>query len=382
MNSLERSLPPTGHGPLDAFAARQFLLERDAYTSFLELICAEIDSTVGYLHLYDESSETLALNVWTGDVQSRCRTATDGHYPLQRAGIWADCIRKRAVQVHNDYPLQASRNLPEGHVSLHNHASFPVWEGQRIAAVLGIGDVLGGFDEQRVDHIERMLRLGWPVLQDRLLNVRMRRLADLEHYSHVSPYTVLRGMVRAISSALELRDAYTAHHQQNVAFLSERIARAVGLTEFECTGVEFGAALHDIGKLALPSSLLAKPGAVSPVELQQLQTHSEVGAGLLKHLELPWPLKDMIEQHHERLDGSGYPAGLARADICEGARIIAIADTYDAMSSDRPYRRARGTRAALAALEEGSGALFDSYLVNAFLRVAGDDPTFEGRYAA
>ena len=373
-------MPPTGHSALDAFACSRFLVERDAYVRFVELVCAELGSEVGYLHLYDEGSQTLALNVWTTAAQVYCRTVYDGHYPLRQAGIWADSIRERRAVVHNDYAAAATHGLPEGHVRLRNHASFPVREGQRIVAVLGIGEVDGGFDDDRVARVEQLLRYGWPVLQNRLLDVRIRQLTAYDRYAHTSPYAVLKGMIAAIAGALELRDEYTAHHQQNVACVCERLALAVGLSEFERTGLEFGALLHDIGKLALPSSLLTRPGGVNGNELALLQTHSDVGADLLRHLDLPWPLVDMIAQHHERLDGSGYPRGLVRDQICEEARIIAIADTYDAMVCDRPYRRAPGFDAAITVISAGRGSLFDPPLVDAFLRLAREDPAFGGRY--
>jgi putative nucleotidyltransferase with HDIG domain len=201
-----------------------------------------------------------------------------------------------------------------------------------------------------------------------------------ENTSDAAPFVLLEGMVRAITSTLELRDGSAVDHQQNVAYLAECIAEEIAMPKFERSGLVIAASLHDIGKIALPPAILGKPGRVSKAERVVVQTHCEIGADLFKHLDLPWPITDMILQHHERLDGSGYPQRLKRDAICEGARIIAIADTYDAMSSDRPYRRAKGTRAAIEALREGRDQLYDSDLVDAFLRLALDDPSFAGRY--
>jgi putative nucleotidyltransferase with HDIG domain len=193
---------------------------------------------------------------------------------------------------------------------------------------------------------------------------------------------VLESVIRAIAGAMEVREQHSAHHQQNVAHLCDCIAREIGMSDFERRGLAIGASIHDIGKLTVPAKLLVKAGGVSEEEFGVLQTHAEVGADLFRKLQLPWPIVDMIAQHHERLDGSGYPRHLRRDDICEGARIIAIADTYDAMASDRPYRRARGTQQALEALRAGRGRQFDAHLVDAFLRCASADPGFGGRYRA
>ena len=182
----------------------------------------------------------------------------------------------------------------------------------------------------------------------------------------------LGSAVRAIASAAELRDPYTAGHQERVACLTRSIAEALSLSQEEIGGIEMAAAIHDIGKIAVPAEILTRPGRLGPNELALVQQHAQAGHDIVAGIEFPWPVPQMILQHHERLDGSGYPAGLRGDEIILGARIIAVADVVDAMSTHRPYRAALGLETALAVLRDGAGVLFDPLIVDACLRAVDD----------
>ncbi len=175
--------------------------------------------------------------------------------------------------------------------------------------------------------------------------------------------------VNAIASAAESRDPYTAGHQRRVAELSVAIAVEIGLEPDEIAGIRIAAKIHDIGKLSMPSEILSKPGRLKPTELALLEEHARAGSEIVQGIDFPWPIADMILQHHERIDGSGYPQGLVGSEILLQAQIIAVADVVEAMSSDRPYRASKGLEAALSEIEQRRGTLFDAKIVDACLRL-------------
>ena len=179
----------------------------------------------------------------------------------------------------------------------------------------------------------------------------------------------LSDAVEAMARAMAKRDPYTAGHQDRVAELSAALARELGLDTEQARGLHMGAGIHDVGKIYVPSEILNRPGRLSAAEMAIIHAHCEVGHDIVKHIEFPWPVADIILQHHERLDGSGYPQGLKGQEICLEARILAVADTVEAMSSYRPYRPSLGIDAALAEIERNRGRLYDSDVVGACLNL-------------
>jgi PAS domain S-box-containing protein/putative nucleotidyltransferase with HDIG domain len=158
----------------------------------------------------------------------------------------------------------------------------------------------------------------------------------------------------------ELRDPYTAGHQKRVAELAARIAQELGMSDLEVADIRVAALLHDIGKAAVPTELLGKPGLISPVELDLIKGHAEAGYRIAVSANLEEPIPELIHQHHERCDGSGYPRGLVGDQILSGAKVLAVADVVEAIVSHRPYRPALGIDAALAEIERGAGRLYDA----------------------
>lgn len=188
------------------------------------------------------------------------------------------------------------------------------------------------------------------------------RAAYLERLRKVAVDTV-----QAISAIVELRDPYTAGHQKRVAQLAAAISRELGLPEERIEGIRFGSLIHDIGKIYVPAEFLNRPGQLTDLELQVIKTHTRAGYAIVKDIDFPWPVAQMIHQHHELLDGSGYPLGLKGSEIILEARILAVADVLEAMVSHRPYRPARGLDVALAELEGSRGKLYDEAAVRACL---------------
>lgn len=207
--------------------------------------------------------------------------------------------------------------------------------------------------------------------------LRLRTQVEREHYRQRLE-GAFASLVGALAAAAELRDPYTAGHQRRVAELASAIARRLGLPTDEVTGIEIAASLHDIGKLAVPAEILTKPTRLSDPEMAIIQEHPAAGAEILRRVSLPWPVQDMIRQHHERLDGSGYPDGLAADEILLGSRILAVADVYEAMQSHRPYRPSRGDGPAREELRRSSGVAYDAAVVEVCFEVLDSGFRFEG----
>jgi PAS domain S-box-containing protein/putative nucleotidyltransferase with HDIG domain len=176
---------------------------------------------------------------------------------------------------------------------------------------------------------------------------------------------VLNKAVHALAAIVEARDPYTAGHEINVARISVAIARQLGLTEQQIDGLELAATIHDIGKISVPAEILSKPTQLSDVEYELVKEHARRGADFVRDIDFDRPIATIIEQHHERIDGSGYPDGLRGDDILIEARIIGAADTLEAIASHRPYRPGRGLDRAIETLQQGRGKTFDADVVDA-----------------
>jgi len=177
----------------------------------------------------------------------------------------------------------------------------------------------------------------------------------------------LHGTVGVLAQTTELRDPYTAGHQRRVASLANAAGARMGLSAHELEGLHIAGLLHDIGKLSIPAEILSKPAALTELEFSLIRAHPKTAYDLLKEIQFPWPVADAVLQHHERLDGSGYPSGLSGDEIVVEARVLAVADVVEAMASHRPYRPALGLDAALDEIERGRGISYDPQAVDACL---------------
>jgi HD-GYP domain-containing protein (c-di-GMP phosphodiesterase class II) len=170
---------------------------------------------------------------------------------------------------------------------------------------------------------------------------------------------VLNRTVEAIATLHEKRDPYTAGHQRRVAQLACAIAREMGFTDEQICGIRITGEVHDIGKIAVPGDILSKPGKLSAEEFSIVKTHPQVAYDILRNLDFPWPVAETVLQHHERLNGSGYPKGISGKDIILEARILCVADVIESMVSHRPYRPALGKEKALYEIMQNRGILYD-----------------------
>lgn len=199
-------------------------------------------------------------------------------------------------------------------------------------------------------------------------NVALRKQAEADlHRSMAELRATFRQTVRALASMAEKRDPYTAGHQQRVARLAWAIGKGLGLSDDALEGIEMAGTLHDVGKVYVPAEILSKPARLSHLEMAIMKGHPEVGFEILREVNFPWPVARAVLEHHERLDGSGYPGGLHGPDICLEARILAVADVVEAMSSHRPYRAAVGLPLALEEIRSGRGRIYDAGVVDACL---------------
>jgi putative nucleotidyltransferase with HDIG domain len=179
----------------------------------------------------------------------------------------------------------------------------------------------------------------------------------------------LEGSIYAMASAVETRDPYTAGHQHRVADLANAIAREMGLSAERIQGVRMAGVIHDVGKIAIPAEILSKPGRINEIEFALIKTHPQVGYDILKNIAFPWPIVQIVLQHHERVDGSGYPSGLNADAILLEAKILGVADVVEAMASHRPYRPALGIEKALEEIADKKGRLYDPEVAKACLRL-------------
>jgi PAS domain S-box-containing protein len=187
----------------------------------------------------------------------------------------------------------------------------------------------------------------------------------------------LEETVQAIAATIEMRDPYTAGHQRRVAALARSIAEAMRLPADVVHGIYLTASIHDIGKIHIPAEILSYPGKLGDIEFALIKGHAQAGYEILKNVEFPWPVAQMVYQHHERIDGSGYPRGLRGEEIMLGARIVCVADVVESMASYRPYRPALGVKKALTEIRKNRGRLYDAVVVDTCLKLFKEGFHFE-----
>jgi len=197
----------------------------------------------------------------------------------------------------------------------------------------------------------------------------LRKTGEQIEHSREQLHKTVRGIVAAMARIIEMRDPYTSGHQERVAKLAVAIAGEMGMSEEQLEGIEIAAKIHDIGKVYVPMEILSKPGTLTAIERQIIQTHAQGSYDMLKAVEFPWPIAEISLQHHERLDGSGYPRGLKGDEICIDARILMVADVVEAMASPRPYRSSLGIEAALQEISDKAGVLYDDVVAATCLRL-------------
>ena len=273
--------------------------------------------------------------------------------------------------------LEQERLLQAG---IHSYVTVPLCARDELIGSLNVGFSTPDetTDEAVQAAIELANQLAIALQQAQLLQDVERHAEALEQHveelseakaeleaSYFKLSRALSQTVEALAAAAEVRDPYTAGHQRRVTELAVAIAEALDLDETRIEGLRVAGLMHDIGKLAIPAELLSKPSRLTEAEYGLIRGHPDTARAILGTVEFPWPIPDIVTQHHERLDGSGYPKGLKEEEILLEARILAVADVVEAMSSHRPYRPALGIEEALAEIRNGAGVRFDASVVEA-----------------
>jgi len=322
-------------------------------------------ATVVYLE--DDPEKSLTPVAWAGYRRQRYwvqglswGTTENGNFPTALA------VRKGKTQICREigesayYDPWRKAAAARGYVSC---IALPLFENGRVFGVLSIyATEPESFDKDEVHLLEELAN----DLAYGILNLRTRA-AHEQHEALLRDS--LEQSIQAIAATVESRDPYTAGHQKRVAELSTAIGREMGLDDEHLRALGFAGIIHDLGKIHIPAEILSKPGQLSDIEYKLIQTHPEAGYDIVKDIRFPWPIAQIILQHHERLDGSGYPNGLKGDAILLEAKIIAVADTVDAIASHRPYRSARGIDVAMRELKNGSGSAFEPAVVDACIRL-------------
>jgi len=327
---------------------------------------------VGYLE-YDEA-RTIRIVAKNG--------FEDGY--LERAAIvWSDTERGRGptgvaarsgkTQVVQNF-LTDDRITPwRKEAEKRGYAAsicLPLMLDNRVFGVLtiysGYADI---FTKEEVKLLEEMA--GDLAFGVKTLRIRHERdMAQLQIKEQLAKLEAnLEDTVEAISTIVELRDPYTAGHEHRVAELAATIAREMGLTDEQIKGTHLGGMVHDLGKIQVPAEILSTPRRLSEIEYKLVQYHPQAGYDILKDIDFPWPIAQMVLQHHERQDGSGYPQGLKGEAILLEARILCVADVVEAMASHRPYRAGLGIDRALAEIKRGRDTIYDPDVADACLKV-------------
>ncbi len=273
---------------------------------------------------------------------------------------------------------------PEDLIGKHLKKTTPVSELPRAMKVLKSilsGKVINNFKINQLDANGKTVTVeinGTPVRKDGKIiamegvmrDITERNRAEEEAKHNMDKLVnAMENTIGAIAMIIEMRDPYTAGHQRRVTQLACAIAKEIGLSGDQITGLRLAGLIHDIGKVRVPAEILTNPDGLSEAEFTMIKMHPVLGYEILKTMDLPWPIAHIVHQHHERMDGSGYPSGLSAKDIILEARVLAVADVVEAISSHRPYRSALGIDKALDEISQKRGILYDAKVVDACLKL-------------
>jgi len=304
--------------------------------------------------------------------------------PIEEVGTYRKVVREKKTVFVEDVeelvrellpgPLKRFARQIVRIIKIPKALDAPLIVGDEVIGVLAVqSDDLTAEDMPAIIAFAHQMGASWRKAQ--LVEDLERSLAEVERGREELQRTteVLRrtlgGTIRAMAMTVETRDPYTAGHQRRVADLARAIATEMGLPKEQVEGIRMAATIHDIGKITVPTDILNKPAKLSEHEFGIVRGHPKVGHDVLKTIEFPWPIAQMIFQHHERMNGSGYPQGLSGEEIILEARILAVADVVEAMASHRPYRPARGIDEALEEISQNKGILYNLKVVDACLRL-------------
>lgn len=313
---------------------------------------------IGSIFLVEDDPGALVMKAHCGlapQLLKMCKRVSFGHCLCGRAALsgqveFADCVDSR------------HENRYEG-ISPHGHYCIPILSAGK---VIGVINIYIGEKHKRNKREEELLC----AVADILAGIIKHKQAEDEIQQNLNHLRqAIEGSIELTALMIEAKDPYTAGHQRRVSILSCAIAKEMNFSEEQIEGTKIAGLIHDLGKISIPSEILSKPGRITDDEFSLIKTHPQVGYDILKKVKLPWPIAQTVLQHHEKMDGSGYPSSLSGEKILIEARILSVADVVEAISSHRPYRPALGIDAALEEISKNRGILYDSEVVDACLKL-------------
>jgi len=310
--------------------------------------------SMGCIFLVEDEPEVLVMkaqNKLAEPIQKACARVPFGRCLCGRAALTQEI--QFADHIDERHEIQYEEIIP------HGHYCVPILFAGKTLGVINTYIREGHGSEQREKEF-------LTAVANTLAGIIVRKQAESQlKQSFEKLKRTLDETVNALASVAEKRDPYTAGHQWRVTKLAVAIAEEMGLSDEQIEGIRVSGILHDVGKMYVPAEILSKPGQLTEIEFSVIKTHPQVSYDILKAIEFPWPVAQIVLQHHERMDGSGYPSGISDNNILLEARILSVADVVEAMASHRPYRPALGIDKALEEISQKRGILYDPKVVDA-----------------
>jgi PAS domain S-box-containing protein len=355
-------------------ACNQQLIHARDEPALLQGVCTAIREIGGFRRVWvgyadDENAKSLhivAQSVLQGGAFEDIALMVDNSHDLENAG---QAIRSGEVQITRlgTHGAASSQWCTEsGARDCMSCIAIPFYIAEQVRGALCIySNVADFFDAEEVSLLRELADdLAFGIASLRIHDERDRIAEEHRHYQTTLRKS-LEESIQAIAYTVEMRDPYTAGHQRRVAQLSTAMAREMGLSEDRIHGLNLAATIHDLGKIHIPAEILSRPGKLSIAEFELIKSHPTDGHNIIKDVQFPWPIARIVLQHHEHLDGSGYPNGLKSEQLLTESKILIVADVVEAMSSHRPYRPALGIDAGLEEINAHRGVWFDADAVDA-----------------
>jgi len=343
----------------------------------MELILTSLAESVraahGFFYVYDAEAGILELRGGRG-----LYAAHIGYQVKESTGMAEKVLSADRPTVVNDYQSWEGRCCDPRWDQIRALCAIPLTSKGRLKGAMGLVHTEEGrtFGKTDVALLTRFGALAAAALVNATKDAQARQV--MSEHKHLREELRNRtnhlqetffATVNALATTIEMKDPYIAAHQRWVTRLACAIASEMGLTGEQITGLRMAGLIHDIGKINVPTELLIKPGRLTAIEYEAIKIHPQSGYEIVKEIQFPWPIAHIVLQHHERMDGSGYPHGISNSEILLEARILAVADVVESMSSHRPYRNAHGIEIALKEVSKNKDVLYDRPAVEACVRV-------------
>jgi hypothetical protein len=332
-----------------------------------------VNAEHGFFYQYDPDAKILELKGALGIFSEHI-----GYQVEQGVGLTGKVLQTGRPMAVNDYQSWKGRHPDPRWNPIQAITAVPLTFEGRIMGEIGLVHIEAGrkFGDADMVILTRFAALANTALTNITLSVQAQQELDerkrvekeLQRKNDQLQETYI-AIVNALASTIAMKDPYTAVHQRRVTRLACTIASNMELAKEQIEGLYMAGLIHDIGKMNVPTELLIKPGQLSEIEYEAVKIHPQSGYDIVRHIQFPWPVTQIVLQHHERMDGSGYPQGISGAEILLEARILAVADVVEAMASHRPYREAHGIEIALEEIAKNRGSLYDPDAVDACLKV-------------